>query len=380
MLVPPARPKTDSKPDRRARHGSSPLLTTPASDPLGLAAEIYFGRTGRGDYAIRLADLEDPTDVHGGGDISDESAHPFQFIKAEQGRYNARVQMVQAESQHPERYRVCRNRWYWNLDPERAKTSACMAIWCPGCWMTKIERAYTAITAAAAPVFGVTTIDCSLSDTCRDVLTEQARRSLVVTSRCLSAREQDKCWHPLYWALFPVPGAPEPMYRFAGIFVAAQPVNRRPDGRSAQDILEHGVTRRMATVAGGFVEAWEQTFTGPDRVQSAWDHFRRHTLAPVMTSSEDGSCPGYSDGDAIRAEGEEIKWTQTQRAYGANLRRYADLPQELSVLEQPRLDPEVLPEVYGDARLAHATYLTQVKAFRDALHGTPANDISVNRV
>lgn len=370
MLVPPARPKTDSKPDRRAPHGS-PLLTTPASDPLGLAAEIYFGRTGRTDYATRLAELADPTDVHSFGDISDESAHPFQFIKTEQGRYNARVQMVQAESEHPERYRVCRNRWYWNLDPERAKTAACMAIWCPGCWMTKIERAHEALVASAAPVYGVTTVDCSLSDVCKDVLTEPARRSVVGAPQLNKASERDRCWHPLYWALFPVPGAPEPMYRLAGIFVAAAPVNRRPDGRSAQEILEHGITRLLATVDGGFVGAWEQTFVGPDRVQNAWDYFRRHTLAPVMASSEDGSCAGYSDGDAIRAEGEEIRWTQTQRFYSSNLRRYALLPQEPSVMERPALDPEILADVYGDARLAHAIYLKHIKAFRDAPHGTP---------
>jgi len=371
MLVPPARIGSGSKPDnRRAPHGS-PLLTTPASDPLGLAAEIYFGRTGRTDYATRLAELEDPAAVHGNGDISDESAHPFQFIKTEQGRYNARVQIVQAESQHPERYRVCRNRWYWNLDMERAKTAACMAIWCPGCWMTKIERAYVALTSAMAPVFGVVTVDCSLSNDCRDVLTEQARRSLVCAPQLRSVAERDRCWHPLYWALFPVPGAPEPMYRFVGIFVAAAPVQRRSDGRSEQEILEHGVTRNLATVAGGVVTAWEQTFTGPDRIQNAWDHFRRHTPAPVMASSEDGSSPGYTDGDAIRAEGEEIRWTQTQRFYGSNLLRYAGLPQEPSVLEQPALDPEILAEVYGDARVAHQTFLKQVKAFRDAMDRTP---------
>jgi hypothetical protein len=157
------------------------------------------------------------------------------------------------------------------------------------------------------------------------------------------------------------------MYRFAGIFVAAEPIKRRRDGRSSDDIAAHGMTRLLDTTEGRGVTAWERTFTGPSRVQDAWDHFRQYTPAPVMASSEDGSCPGYSDGDAIRAEGEAMAWKQTQRLHGTNLLRYVGLPQEPSVLERPLLDPELLAEVYADARATHGTYLARVKAFRAAL-------------
>jgi len=351
---------------RRALHGSR-FLTTPSRDPLGLAAEIYFGRTGRTDYALRLSYLEDPAVVHDGVDISDEAVHPFQFIKVEQGRYNARVAWVQSQVANPALYRACRHRWYWNQDPTRAQTPACMAIWCPGCWMTKVERAYEALSAARAPIYGVITADLTLSDVTRDCLTERSRIALVGATTRLSAREQDRCWRPLYWALFPIPGAPEPQYRFAGIFVAAQPLQRKAClERTPSELQAYGVPRELETTAGHTL-AWERSFEGPDRAQAAWHEFRRATPAPVMASSEDGSCPGYSDGDAIRAEGETVTWKQTQRAYRLNLLRYRELPQEPSAITEPCLDPETIAEVYGDAREAHRVYLTQARAFRDAL-------------
>jgi hypothetical protein len=376
MLVEP--PRTGSGSSRRhpdALPGRR-FLTSPDADPLGLAAEIYYARTGRLDYNDLLGAPTLPAHHAGTGE------HPFEGCYVAQGRFNARVEwvreQVRLEGGDPTPYRLCRDRWHCNTagaSPVVRKTSACMSIWCPGCWITKLERAYLVVAATRAPVLGVIATDwLGLGRGHQEILTPDARETLTAPGRRLSARDRQKIWHPLYWSLFPIPGVEPPGYRFVGVYVAASPLRRKPAfPRTPEELREFGVPRSLAVSCRcrgpSEVLAWEQSFTGPQRLTAAWQAFRGLTPAPVMSSSEDGSSPGDTIGDALRAERKTVTWAQTQRAYADNATRFADIDQEDAVLNEPGLLD--IEKTYADARLAHQLFLKQVTEARKASKPTP---------
>lgn len=326
------------------------FLTNPESDPLGLAAELYYARTGCTDYDQRLADQANPADTH--GDVNDPTAHPFINIYMEQHRFNARLQEVGTLDQDREPYPPCRNRWHINLQnsPGYDKTPHCMRVYCPACWMLKVELGYAALAGAQAPVLGVTEAFFSLSEPTPAILTKKGLRSLVSPSDNLSARDRIKAWHPLFWALFPTIGLGGPEYRFVGIFVAAQILNRKSAyERTPQELAEFGLPRWVET-NNGPTTAWERTFTGPDRTNDAWQAFRRMTPAPMITSTDDGLTPGCTDGDAFRAEAKTITWAQTRRSYLNNQTRFAHLITDQSLLTELKVDD--IGKVYEEIRMA----------------------------
>lgn len=368
MLVPTPTTGSESSPRSQFARPGRRFLTNPAHDPLGLAAELYYARTGHLDYDDVLGAHPDPEHPDFNGQ------HPFEACYVAQGRYNVRVQYVRdavtAEGGDPGPFRFCRDRWHCNRgsDTGARKTSACMALCCPGCWITRVERALQALEVTKAPVLGVISTDwMGMGRDLREVLTERSRQALVCPQH-LNAADRIHTWHPLFWGLFAMPGAELPGYRFAGIFVAGQPLNRRPSyGVDAETVTQFGIPRvleahRVGESAPVAVTSWERSFSGESRYDDAWQAFRTVTGGPVMTSSEDGSSPGDTDGDMIRAEGEALTWTQVQRTYARNQTRFAAVDTPSTGLQELRLLD--VPGVYADARGAHKVFLKRIEAFR----------------
>lgn len=341
------------------------FLTNPESDLLGLAEEIYYARTGLLDYKDVLARQENLTQPR--GTVYDGDHHPFLHCFTEQNRYNALVDKARIDTGQLKLYRNCRHRWHNRLGALLG-TKPCMRPFCPACWVHKIESAYEALADARAPVIGVlSTNNLLLHPDDRDPLTAAALRSVLSPARQVWAGRRDAAWHPLFWALFALPGAEHPAYQITGLYVAREPVVVTQQWvQDPGDAELHGVPRELETVKGNALTVWERAFTGELRSEQAWDAFRRVTPAPVISSSENGTSLLYTDGDAIRWEAEAIQWPRLTRTQHANRTIFAEgAPPDLGILN-PCLDLAVREEIYGDVRSARDQYLKRLKMIKES--------------
>ena len=334
------------------------FLTNPELDPLGLAEEIYFARTGLRDYKDVLGRQEVPHVAK--GRLYEHDSHPFLHVITEQNRYNDLIEYIQLNSKTPDLYKLCRHRWFSNLGIKRA-TRPCMRPFCPACWMLKVERAYEALADTRAPVIGVmATRGLTLTPDLGEALTAKALGSVISPAHQLWIGKRDKAWHPLFWALFPCPGTPMPSYKVVAIHVA-QEAPAIPAGVDPEDAAVNGVPRILETTSEFPATVYEYAFTGEHRSDQAWDRFRRETLAPVITSSVDNPLRPYPDEDGVRTDPEVIRIPRLTRTATENQTRFASgAPVDLGILN-PCLDPGSFDYLYGDLREAREHYLRETK-------------------